>query len=62
MRLAGLVAYMRKRSAYRVSVGKPERKPRRRGKVILKWILKKWFRRAWTGLIRLRIRTSCGLL
>ena len=41
MRLAGNVACMRERSAYRVSVGKPEGKrrfgkPRRRGKMILK--------------------------
>jgi hypothetical protein len=53
---------MRERSAYRVSVGKPEGKPRRSGKMILKWILKEWFRRAWTGLIWLRIGTYCGLL
>jgi hypothetical protein len=25
------------------------------GKIILKWIFKKWDREAWTGLIRLRI-------
>jgi hypothetical protein len=32
------------------------------GKIILKWIFKKWDGRALTGLIWLRIRTSGGLL
>jgi hypothetical protein len=29
------------------------------GRIILKWISKKWDGDAWTGLIWFRIRTSC---
>jgi len=32
------------------------------GKMILKWILKKWNWEAWTGLIWLRIGTGDGSL
>jgi hypothetical protein len=32
------------------------------GRIILKWIFKKWERGAWTGLIWLRIGTGGGLL
>jgi hypothetical protein len=32
------------------------------GKIILKWIFKKWDGGAWTGLIWLRIGTGGGLL
>jgi hypothetical protein len=32
------------------------------GRIILKWIFKKWDGRAWTGLIQLRIGTGSGLL
>jgi hypothetical protein len=32
------------------------------GRMILKWILEKWFREAWTGSICLRIETGGGLL
>jgi hypothetical protein len=32
------------------------------GRIILKWILKKWGREAWTGSVSLRIETSGGLL
>jgi hypothetical protein len=32
------------------------------GKIILKWIFKKWDGRAWAVLIRLRIGTCGGLL
>jgi hypothetical protein len=32
------------------------------GKIILKWIFKKWDGGAWTGLIWLRIETGGGLL
>jgi hypothetical protein len=32
------------------------------GRIILKWIFKKWDERAWTGLIWLRIRIGGGLL
>jgi hypothetical protein len=30
------------------------------GRIILKWIFKKWDVRAWTGLIWFRIRTVAG--
>jgi hypothetical protein len=32
------------------------------GRIILKWVFKKWDVRAWTGLIWLRIGTVGGLL
>jgi hypothetical protein len=32
------------------------------GRIILKWIFKKWDEGAWTGLILLRIGTGGGLL
>jgi hypothetical protein len=32
------------------------------GRIILKWLFKKWDRRAWTGLVWLRIGTGGGLL
>jgi hypothetical protein len=32
------------------------------GKIILKWILKKWDGEAWTGFFWLRIGTGGGLL
>jgi hypothetical protein len=32
------------------------------GRIILKWIFKKWNEGAWTGLIWLRIGTGGGLL
>jgi hypothetical protein len=32
------------------------------GKIILEWILGKQVGKVWTGFIRLRIRTSGGLL
>jgi hypothetical protein len=32
------------------------------GRIILKWIFKKWDEEAWTGLIWLRIVTGGGLL
>jgi hypothetical protein len=32
------------------------------GRIILKWIFKKWDERAWTGLIWLRIGTGGRLL
>jgi hypothetical protein len=32
------------------------------GRIILKWIVRKWVGEAWTGLIRLRIGTGGGHL
>jgi len=48
-------------------VGKPEVKrplgrPRCSGRIILKWIFRKWNGGAWTGLIWLRIGTVGGHL
>jgi len=57
MRGAGHVACMGdRRCAYRVLVGRPERKrPLRRSRhkweVILKWIFIKWDSDVWTGLL-----------
>jgi hypothetical protein len=56
-----------KRNAYRILVGKPERKrplgrPRRRGWIILGWILERWNGVMWTGLVWLRIETGRELL
>jgi len=67
MRLTGHVASMgEKRSAYKILVGKPEgRRPFGRPKCRLENNIKmdlqkiKW---GWSGLICLRIWTSCGLL
>jgi hypothetical protein len=68
IRWTGLVACMgEKRTAYMVSVGKPEGKDHWEnrdisGKIILKWIIKKQDGVVWTGLIWLRIGTSGRLL
>jgi hypothetical protein len=56
-----------KRVAYRVLVGKPDRKSHLEdlgmdGRIILKCIFKKWDDVARTGLICLRIRTGSLLL
>jgi hypothetical protein len=32
------------------------------GRIVLRWIIRKWGVRAWTGLISLRIWTGGGLL
>jgi hypothetical protein len=56
------------RNAYKILVGKPERKRDHAeylgvdGKIILKWILEKWSVKVWTGCIWLKIETSGGLL
>jgi hypothetical protein len=68
LKWAGHVARMgEKRGAYRVLVGKPEGKnhlenPGVDGKIILKWIIKKWDGQARTGLICLRRGAGGGLL
>jgi hypothetical protein len=51
------------RGIYRVLVGKPERKrphgrPDIDGKIIFKWIFRKWVVGVWTGLSWLRIGTG----
>jgi hypothetical protein len=56
-----------KGNAYRILVGKPERKRRlgrhrHKWRIILKSILELYDRVVWTGLIWLRIRTSGELL
>jgi hypothetical protein len=55
-----------KRGAYRILLGRPEGRrplwrPRCIGRIILKWIFKKWYG-AWMGLNLLRIGTGGGLL
>ena len=57
MRWAGHVAHMGERmGVYRVLVGKPD------GKIILRWIFRKWDVGVWTGLSWLRIGTGGGHL
>jgi hypothetical protein len=64
MRWAGHVARMgEKRNAYRLLVGKPERKrplgrPRLGRWITLVWILERWDGVMWTGLVWLRIGTD----
>jgi hypothetical protein len=52
-------------NAYKILVRKREEKrqfvkPRRRGRMILDWILGKKFEKVWTGFMWLRIRTVRG--
>ena len=66
MRWVGRVARMgERRSAYRVLVGKPEGKrpvvrPGVDGRVILRWIFRKWDVGIWTGSSWLTIVTGGG--
>jgi hypothetical protein len=68
MRWAGHVAHMgEERGACRILVGRPEGRnhvedPDVDGRIILKWIFKKWDWGGWTGLIWLRIGTGGGLM
>jgi hypothetical protein len=55
------------RGVYKVLVGKPEGKNNWGdesvdGRIILRWIFKKWDVGVWTGLDWLRIETSSGHL
>ena len=67
-RWAGHVARMgEKRGVYRVLVGKPEgmrplEEPDVDGRIILRWIFRKWDVGAWTGSSWLRIGTVGELL
>jgi len=56
-----------RRRVYRVLVGKPEEKDHFEdrgvdGRIILRWIFRKWDVGVWTGSSWLRIGTSGGLL
>jgi len=68
MRWAGHVARVEeRRCVYRVLVGKPEGKnhladPGVDGRIILRWLFRKWGLGAWTGLIWLGIGTGVGHL
>jgi len=59
--------YGESRDVYRVFVGKPEGKnhledPGIDGKIVLRWIFRKWDVRAWTESIWLRVWTGGGHL
>jgi len=65
MRWAGHVAHMGDgRGVYRVLVGTPEEKRPLGvdGRIILRWIFKKWYVGVWTGSIWLRTGTGGGHL
>ena len=56
-------AYGERRGVYRVLVGKPEGKnhskdPGIDGRIIFRWIFRKWDVGAWTGSVWLRIGTG----
>jgi hypothetical protein len=55
------------RNAYKILVGRPEGKSSLEdigidGRIILKWITKKYNTRVWTELIWYRVGSICGLL
>ena len=52
----------KKRGVYRVLVGKPEEDPGVDGRIILRWIFRKWGVGVWTGSNWLRIGTDGGHL
>jgi hypothetical protein len=66
MRWAGHVADMgESRGIYRVLLGKLRERehlgdPSVNGRIILRWIFRKWYVRAWTGSMWLRIETGGG--
>jgi hypothetical protein len=56
-----------RRGVYRVMMGKPEGKnhwgdPGVDGKIILRWLFRKWDEGEWTGSIWLKIETGGGHL
>jgi hypothetical protein len=60
-------AYGEKKGVYRVLKGQLKERdhlgdPGVNGKIILRWILRKWDVKAWTGSIWLRIGTGGGHL
>lgn len=60
MEWAGHAACMGQiRNAYNILDGKSKRK-RPHTRIILKWTLKKWYERVWSGFIWLRIETVCS--
>jgi hypothetical protein len=56
-----------RRAAYKALMGRPHGKmpfgrPRHKGRIILKWVFKKFNEEPWTGLICLRKGTGGGIL
>jgi hypothetical protein len=52
----------KERGVYRILVGKPEGNIGIDGRIILRWIFRKWNVGVWTGLEWLRIETGGGQL